>query len=146
ARRVDWAASTPSKKGPAVFLGLRTIVYSAPDLAASKAWWSSVLGIEPYFDRPFYVGFNPGGYELGLDPNGDPSACPPTHSGGRHAGRAAAGRPGGGPGGGAPRAEGGGGLTRGTSRSRRGKMVGLTDTPVFRRAPAPAAERAAPGR
>jgi len=27
---------------------------------------------EPYFDQPFYVGFNVGGYELGLDP--DPSS------------------------------------------------------------------------
>jgi hypothetical protein len=26
-----------------------------------------VLGQEPYFDQPFYVGFNVGGYELGLD-------------------------------------------------------------------------------
>ncbi len=28
------------------------------------------LGFGPYFDQPFYVGFNVGGYELGLDPNG----------------------------------------------------------------------------
>jgi predicted enzyme related to lactoylglutathione lyase len=27
------------------------------------------FGIEPYFDEPFYVGFNVGGYELGLDPS-----------------------------------------------------------------------------
>lgn len=58
-----------------MFLGLRTIVYPAPDLAASKAWWTEALGIEPYFDEPFYVGFNPGGYELGLNPAGDPAAC-----------------------------------------------------------------------
>jgi hypothetical protein len=30
------------------------------------------LGIKPYFDQPFYVGFNVGGYELDLDP--DPSS------------------------------------------------------------------------
>ncbi len=59
-----------------MFLGLRTIVYPAPDLAASKAWWTEALGIEPYFDEPFYVGFNPGGYELGLNPAGDPAAGP----------------------------------------------------------------------
>jgi len=52
-----------------MFLGLRTVIYSAPDLDRAKAWYSSVLGIEPYFDEPFYVGFNVGGYELGLDPN-----------------------------------------------------------------------------
>ena len=55
-----------------MFLGLRTIVYPAPDLDASRAWWTTVLGVPPYFDEPFYVGFNPGGYELGLDPAADP--------------------------------------------------------------------------
>ncbi|MGH2365263.1 MAG: VOC family protein [Chloroflexota bacterium] len=51
-----------------MFLGLRTIIYPAPDLARTKAWFSRLLGQEPYFDQPFYVGFNVGGYELGLDP------------------------------------------------------------------------------
>ncbi len=50
-------------------LGLRTVVYAAPDLAAAKEWYAKALGIEPYFDQPFYVGFTVGGYELGLDPN-----------------------------------------------------------------------------
>jgi predicted enzyme related to lactoylglutathione lyase len=54
------------------FLGLRTAIYHAPDLAKAKSWYSKILGIEPYFDQPFYVGFNVGGYELGLDP--DPSS------------------------------------------------------------------------
>src|SRR5258708_4950905 len=44
------------------------VIYPAPDLAASKAWYIKVLGTEPYFDEPFYVGFNVGGYELGLNP------------------------------------------------------------------------------
>lgn len=57
-----------------MFLGLRTVIYPAPDLEASKEWWSSVLGVQPYFDAPFYVGFNVAGYELGLDPNADPLA------------------------------------------------------------------------
>ena len=52
--------------------GLRTVIYPAPDLAATKEWWSSLLGVEPYFDEPFYVGFEVGGYELGLLPDGDP--------------------------------------------------------------------------
>ncbi|MGI9078015.1 MAG: VOC family protein, partial [Gemmatimonadaceae bacterium] len=51
------------------FLGLRTAKYAVSDLAHAKAWYSSVLGIDPYFDEPFYVGFNVGGFELGLDPN-----------------------------------------------------------------------------
>ena len=52
-----------------MFLGLRTVIYRAPDLAQLKAWYTSILGFGPYFDEPFYVGFNVGGYELGLDPN-----------------------------------------------------------------------------
>src|SRR5436853_7608348 len=50
-------------------LGLRTVLYRVTDLEQAKAWYRSVLGIEPYFDQPFYVGFNVGGFELGLDPD-----------------------------------------------------------------------------
>ena len=55
-----------------MILGLRTVIYPAPDLAAAKAWYSKVLGIEPYFDQPFYVGFAVGGFELGLLPDAQP--------------------------------------------------------------------------
>jgi predicted enzyme related to lactoylglutathione lyase len=48
-------------------LGLRTVIYHVPDLPRAKAWYSVAFGIEPYFDEPFYVGFNVGGFELGLD-------------------------------------------------------------------------------
>jgi catechol 2,3-dioxygenase-like lactoylglutathione lyase family enzyme len=54
-----------------MFLGLRTVIYPAPDLDASKAWYSKVLGFGPYFDEHFYVGFDVGGYELGLNPQND---------------------------------------------------------------------------
>jgi predicted enzyme related to lactoylglutathione lyase len=54
--------------------GLRTVIYPAPDLAKGKAWYSQVLGHAPYFDEPFYVGFSVGGFELGLIPDGVPSA------------------------------------------------------------------------
>ena len=50
-------------------LGLRTAIYHVADLARAKQWYSRAFGVEPYFDEPFYVGFNIGGYELGLDPN-----------------------------------------------------------------------------
>jgi predicted enzyme related to lactoylglutathione lyase len=48
--------------------GLRTVIYQVDDLAAAKRWYADVLGIQPYFDEPFYVGFNVGGFELGLLP------------------------------------------------------------------------------
>src|SRR5262252_4127620 len=61
------------------FYGLRTVIYHAPDLDKAKAWYSSVLETQPYFDQPFYVGFNVSGYELGLDP--DASSTPGGKSG-----------------------------------------------------------------
>jgi predicted enzyme related to lactoylglutathione lyase len=64
-------AMLPEGKELPMFLGLRTAKYDAQDLAKAKAWYSSVLGIQPYFDQPFYVGFNVGGYELGIVPEAD---------------------------------------------------------------------------
>lgn len=49
--------------------GLRTIVYHVNDLPKAKQWYKTVFNIEPYFDEPFYVGYNVGGFELGLDPD-----------------------------------------------------------------------------
>lgn len=46
--------------------GLRSLIYPSSDVATAKAWWTDFLGFDPYFDEPFYVGFNVGGYELGL--------------------------------------------------------------------------------
>ena len=59
---------TAAKEKP-MFLGLRTGIYHVKDLAKAKEWYSKVLGVQPYFDQPFYVGFNVGGYELGLVPD-----------------------------------------------------------------------------
>jgi predicted enzyme related to lactoylglutathione lyase len=50
-------------------LGLRTAVYNVSDLHEATVWYSIVLGIDPYFNEPYYVGFNVGGFELGLVPN-----------------------------------------------------------------------------
>jgi predicted enzyme related to lactoylglutathione lyase len=52
-----------------MFLGLRTVIYKVDDLDKAKAWYTSVLGLGPYFDEPFYVGYSIGGFELGLDPD-----------------------------------------------------------------------------
>lgn len=60
-----------------MFLGLRTAIYPVDDLSAGKKWYASVLGVEPYFDQPFYVGFSVGGFELGLIPDGTPGTQGP---------------------------------------------------------------------
>jgi len=52
-----------------MFLGLRTVAYYVADIEKGRDWYSSILGFAPYFDQPFYVGFNVAGYELGLQPS-----------------------------------------------------------------------------
>jgi predicted enzyme related to lactoylglutathione lyase len=52
-----------------VFQGLRTVIYAVADLEKAKDWYSQALSQPPYFSEPFYVGFNVGGFELGLDPD-----------------------------------------------------------------------------
>jgi predicted enzyme related to lactoylglutathione lyase len=52
-----------------MFLKLRTVIYHVTSLEEAKKWYSNLLGIEPYFDMPFYVGFHINGSELGLDPD-----------------------------------------------------------------------------
>lgn len=53
------------------FLGLRTFGFKVNDIEAAKQWYTKVLGIEPYFDMPFYVGYNVAGYEFGLQQTDD---------------------------------------------------------------------------
>jgi predicted enzyme related to lactoylglutathione lyase len=53
------------------FLGLRTLIYKVDDIQQAKDWYTQAFGVQPYFDEPFYVGFNIGGYELGLQPQED---------------------------------------------------------------------------
>jgi predicted enzyme related to lactoylglutathione lyase len=61
-------------------LGLRSGIYHVADLAAARAWYIDVTGTEPYFDESYYVGFDVGGFELGLDP--DTSIVRPGGGGG----------------------------------------------------------------
>ena len=56
---------------------IRTITVPVKDLAAAKALYGTLLGVEPYVDEAYYVGFRPeGAPEIGLDPHGDPAAGP----------------------------------------------------------------------
>jgi lactoylglutathione lyase len=47
-------------------LGLRTTIYKVDNLDKAKEWYATAFQVKPYFDEPFYVGFNVAGYELGL--------------------------------------------------------------------------------
>ena len=49
--------------------GLATAIYHVTDLMKARAWYAKAFEVEPYFDEPFYVGFNVAGYELGLNPD-----------------------------------------------------------------------------
>ena len=52
-----------------MFTGLRSIIYPSKDLAADTKFWTKATGVKPYYEQPYYVGFQIGGCELGLDPN-----------------------------------------------------------------------------
>ncbi|MBZ0289321.1 MAG: VOC family protein [Anaerolineae bacterium] len=59
--------------GKQTLRGFATISFYADDMAAAKAWYSDLLGIEPYFVRPLegpvaYIEFRLGDYqhELGI--------------------------------------------------------------------------------
>ena len=68
-RSITKSKPTRSANKPTGFFhGLRTAVYFVDDVEKAKTWYSKALGIKPYFDTPYYVGFNVGGYELGIHP------------------------------------------------------------------------------
>ena len=50
--------------------GIGTVIYPVKDLAQAKALYTRLLGVEPYADAPYYVGFKVEGQDIGLDPNG----------------------------------------------------------------------------
>jgi hypothetical protein len=64
-----------------MFLGLRTVIHPAPDLDSSRTSYGNRLQQEPYFDEASYVGYDVGGYELALDPQGDPAVGAVTYWG-----------------------------------------------------------------
>ncbi|MGI3784660.1 MAG: VOC family protein [Janthinobacterium lividum] len=44
------------------------IVFGVDDLTAATTFYTALLGVEPYADSPYYVGFRTDGVEIGLDP------------------------------------------------------------------------------
>jgi len=112
--------------------GLRTVIYPAPDLAAATAWWTGLLGFGPYFEEPFYVGFEVAGYELGLLPTADPADGALTYWGVDDVAGAVAEATAGGAIEHVPAAEVGGGIVTATVRIPPGGVVGFIFNPHFR--------------
>lgn len=50
--------------------GISSVIYPVNDITKAKALFSRFLGIEPYVDSEYYVGFKIGDKDIGLDPNG----------------------------------------------------------------------------
>ncbi|MER0443832.1 VOC family protein [Streptomyces sp. NPDC006711] len=50
--------------------GIKTVLHPVTDLAAAKAVYTALLGVEPTSDAPYYVGYEAGGQQIGLVPNG----------------------------------------------------------------------------
>jgi predicted enzyme related to lactoylglutathione lyase len=51
----------------------KLIVYPVSDLENAKKLFTSLLGVEPYADAAYYVGYKTDGMEIGLDPHGKSS-------------------------------------------------------------------------
>ena len=51
-------------------MACKTIIYPVRDLETAKAIFTALLGMEPTTDSPYYVGFEDGDQQIGLDPNG----------------------------------------------------------------------------
>jgi catechol 2,3-dioxygenase-like lactoylglutathione lyase family enzyme len=115
-----------------IILGLRTVIYPVTNLAESKAYWVKLLGIEPYFDQPFYVGFEVGGYELGLLPDANPADGSTTYWGVANVQEAMTEAISLGAAEYVPAMEVGDGITTGTVRLPDGSLVGFIENPHFK--------------
>ena len=50
--------------------GIKTIIYPVKDVPKATALFRKLLGVDPYADQPYYVGFKIGDQDIGLIPNG----------------------------------------------------------------------------
>src|SRR6266852_4874256 len=52
--------------------GIKIVLHPVSDLAAAKAVYAALLGIQPQADSAYYVGFDTEGQHIGLVPGGGP--------------------------------------------------------------------------
>ena len=55
--------------------GVQIVIYPVKDAAQAKAQFTELLGVEPYADTPYYIGYKVGGQDIGLDPQGHQSGA-----------------------------------------------------------------------
>jgi predicted enzyme related to lactoylglutathione lyase len=48
--------------------GIKTVLYPVKDMKQSTTLFRKFLGVEPYQEQPFYVGFKVDGQDIGLEP------------------------------------------------------------------------------
>jgi predicted enzyme related to lactoylglutathione lyase len=49
---------------------IQTVLYPVSDIDQAKKLYSVLVDSDPYMDEPYYVGWNPDGQDIGLDPHG----------------------------------------------------------------------------
>jgi predicted enzyme related to lactoylglutathione lyase len=59
--------------------GIKTIIYPVKDVPKATTLFRKLLGVEPYADQPYYVGFKVGDQDIGLVPNGNNSGMTPFY-------------------------------------------------------------------
>ena len=50
--------------------GIKTVIYPVRDRDQAKQVFEALLGVTPYADEPYYVGYKVADQDIGLDPNG----------------------------------------------------------------------------
>ena len=50
---------------------IKVVVYPVNDIGKAKTFFGKFLGVEPYADSPYYVGYRVGDLEIGLDSNSE---------------------------------------------------------------------------
>lgn len=59
--------------------GIRTIIYPVKDVVQATTLFRKFLGIEPYANQPYYVGFKVGDQDIGLVPGANSAGVTPFY-------------------------------------------------------------------
>lgn len=57
--------------------GIQTVIYPAEDMQKAKALFSTLLGVEPIADSPYYIGFKVAGQDIGIVPKASAKVAGP---------------------------------------------------------------------